>query len=374
MDPIDLPEYLQPLMEGVADYLTLQQREELAAAIYEYRDVFSSGPTDMGRTGLVKHTIDTGDQRPIRLPPSRLPITKQKIEKEEVQKMLDRGVIEPCQSSWASPVVLVTKKDGTTRFCVDYRKLNDVTRKDAYPLPRIDDMLDALRGSRYFSTLDLYSGYWQVKMDEQDIDKTAFVTRQGLFRFAVMPFGLCNAPATFERLMELVLKDLNWKVCLIYLDDIIVYGVGFYPALDQLKMVWKRIREANLKLKPTKCCLMRAEVPFLGHIVSREGVGVDPAKTEAVEKWPTPVNVKDVRAFLGLASYYRRYIPGFSMIAAPMTNLTRQGMDLVWDDACEGAFRTLKAALISAPVLAYPTREGHFTLSTDAIEVGIGAV
>ncbi len=145
--------------------------------------------------------------------------------------------------------------------------------------------------------LDLYSGYWQVEMDEQDIDKTAFVTRQGLFRFTVMPFGLCNAPATFERLMELVLKDLNWKVCLIYLDDIIVYGAGFYPALERLKMVWKRIREANLKLKPTKCCLMRAEVPFLGHIVSREGVGVDLAKTEAVEKWPTPVNVKDVSLF-----------------------------------------------------------------------------
>ncbi len=227
MNPADLPEYLQPLMEGVADDLTLRQREELAATIYEYRDVFSSGPTDMGRMGLVKHTIDTGDQRPIRLPPRRLPITKQEIEKEEVQKMLDRGVIEPCQSSWASPVVLVTKKDGTTRFCVDYRKLNDVTRKDAYLLPRIDDTLDALHGSRYFSTLDLYSGYWQVEMDEQDIDKTAFVTRQGLFQFTVMPFGLCNALATFERLMELVLKDLNWKVCLIYLDDIIVYGAGF---------------------------------------------------------------------------------------------------------------------------------------------------
>ncbi len=303
MDPADLPEYLQPLMEGVADYLTLQQREELAAAIYEYRDVFSSGPTDIGRMGLVKHTIDTGDQRPIRLHPYRLPITKQEIEKEEVQKMLDRGVIEPCQSSWASPVVLA-KKDGTTRFCVDYRKLNDVTREDAYALPRIDDTLYALCGSQYFSTLDLYSGYWQVEMDEKDIDKTAFVTRQGLFRFMVMPFGLCNAPATSERSMELVLKDLNWKVCLIYLDDIIVYGAGFNPALDRLKMVWRYIREANLKLKPTKCCLMRAQVPFLGHIVSHEGVGLDPAKTEAVEKWPTPVNVKDVRAFLGLASYY----------------------------------------------------------------------
>ena len=219
--------------------------------------------------------------------------------------MLDRGVIEPCQSNWASPVVLVTKKHGTTRFCVDYRKLNDVTRKDAYPLPWINDTLDALHSSKYFSTLDLYSGYWKIEMDQQDIDKTAFVTRQGLFQFTVMPFRFCNAPTTFERLMELVLKDLNCKVCLIYLDDIIVYGAGFYPALDRLKMVWRRIREANLKLKPTKCCPMRAQVLFLGHIVSRQGVGMNPAKTEAVEKWPTLVNVKDVRAFLGLASHYR---------------------------------------------------------------------
>ncbi len=151
--------------------------------------------------------------------------------------IVDRGVIEPCQSSWASSVVLVTKKDGTTHFCMDYRKLNDVTRKDAYPLPRIDNTLDALCRSQYFRMLDLYSGYCQVEMDKQDIDKTACVTRQELFRFIVMPFGLCNAPATFERLMELVLKDLNWKVCLIYLDDIIVYGAGFYPALDQLKSV-----------------------------------------------------------------------------------------------------------------------------------------
>ncbi len=328
----------------MSEDLTLHQREELAAAIYEHWDVFSNGPTDMGRTGLVKHTIDTGDQRPVRLPKRRLPIAKQEIEKGEVQKMLNRGVIEPCQSSWASPVVLVMKKDGTTRFCVDYRKLNDVTK--------------CTLCSIYFSTLDLYSGYWQVEMDRRDIDKTAFVTRQGLFRFTVMPFGLCNAPATFERLMELVLKDLNWKICLIYLDDIIVYGAGFYPALDRLKTVWRRIREASLKLKPTKCCLMRAQVPFLGHIVSRQGVGMDPAKTEAIEQWPTPTSVKDVRAFLGLASYYRRYIPGFSTGAAPLTNLTRQGVDLVWDDACEGAFQTLENCSCECAYthLPYPRR------------------
>ncbi len=176
LDPKDLPEHLQPLMEWIAEDITPREREELAAAIYEYRDVFSSGPADMGRTDLVTHSINTGEHRPIRLPPRRLPITKQDVEQAEVQKMLDRGIIEPCQSSWASPVVLVTKKDGSTRFCMDYRKVHEVAREDAYPLPWIDDTLDALRGSQYFSTLDLYSGYWQGKMDPADIDKTVFVT------------------------------------------------------------------------------------------------------------------------------------------------------------------------------------------------------
>ncbi len=317
MDPADLPEYLHPLMEEVSKDLILHQKADLAAAIYEFRDVFSSGSTDMG---LVKHTIDTGDQRPIQLPSRRLPIGKQEIEQDEVQKMLARGVIELCQSSWASPIVLVTKKDGTKRFCISYRKLNDATKKDAYILPRIDDTLDALRGFTYFSTIDLYAGYWQVEMDQRDIDKTTFMTGQRLFRFTLMPFVLCNAPATFERLIELVLKD--WKVCFIYLEDIIVYVTEFYSMLDRLKMSWRRIREANLKLKPTKCCLIQAQVPFLGHIVNHQGVGVDPAKIEAIEKLPTLVNVEDVRAFLGLVSYYDRYIPGFSTVAAPMTNLT----------------------------------------------------
>ncbi len=375
MDPDKLPEHLKPLMQiDLSKDITIREREEVAAAIYEYQDVFSSGPDDIGCTDLVTHSIDTGEHRPIRVPPRRLPITKQDVEKAEVQKMLDKGVIEPCQSSWASPVVLVTKKDGSTRFCIDYRKVNEVTRKDAYPLPRIDDTLDALRGSRYFSTLDLYSGYWQVKMDPKDFDKTAFVMKQGLFRFTVMPFGLCNAPATFEHLMELVLSDLNWKICLIYLDDVIVYGGDFYNALGRLKQVWQRIREANLKLKRSKCCLMRDRVPFLGHYVSREGVEVDPMKTAAVQDWPTLRTVKDVRAFLGLASYYRCCIPNFASVATPLTGLMKKDAKLVWDDNCEQAFETLKKALVQPPVLAYPTRDGPFILSSDASDTGIGAV
>ncbi len=252
--------------------------------------------------------------------------------------MLDQGIIEPCQSSWASPVVLVTKKDDYTRFCVDYRKVNEVTRKDACLLKQIDDTLDALLGSQYFGTLDLYSGYWHKKMDLKDIDKTVFLTRQGLF--TVMPFSLCNAPATFKRLMELVLSDLNWKICLIYLVDVIVYGGNFYDALHRLKTVWQRITEENLKLKPSKCCLMSGRVPFLGHYVSREGVEIDPMKTAAVQDWTKPCTVKNVRSFL-------------ASTATPLTGLTKK--ELIWDDDCEQAFLALKKVLVQSPdPLSYP--------------------
>ena len=369
-------DHVAPLMNDLATDITQAQRTELQETLLEYQDVFSSGPEDVGLTDMVEHTIDTGDSRPIRLPPRRLPISKQQCEADEISKMLQKGVIEPSSSPWASPVVLVTKKDGSTRFCVDYRKLNDVTRKDAYPLPRIDDTLDALKGSMYFSTLDLYSGYWQVKMDDADKHKTAFITRQGLFQFCTMPFGLCNTPATFERLMELTLSGLTWKCCLVYLDDIIVYGRNFDEALVNLRLVLDRIRRARLKLKTSKCELFRAHVPFLGHIVTRDGIYVNPAKCKAVAEWPIPRRVKDVRSFVGLASYYRRFIPNFATVAAPLTEMYRDPKNTIiqWTAARQKAFDTLKQALTSAPVLAYPSREDKFYLSTDASDDGIGAV
>ena len=203
-------------------------------------------------------------------------------------------MIEPSKSSWASPVVLVTKKDGSLRLCVDFRLVNSLTLKDSYPLPRIDDSIDALRGPKWFSTLDLASGYWQVPMASEDMEKTAFATPFGLYQFKVMPFGLANAPATFERMMEHVLSGLHWETCLIYLDDVIIFSKTFEEHIARLHQVLTRLKEANLKLSPSKCKLFRPQVEYLGHVVSKDGVATDPKKIAAVTAWPTPKNPKEV--------------------------------------------------------------------------------
>jgi len=257
---------------------------------------------------------------------------------------------------------------------VDYRKLNSATVKDSYPLPRIDDSIDALSGSCWFSTLDLASGYWQVEVEERDRPKTAFTTGSGLYQFTVMPFGLCNAPATFERLMERVLSGLPWEVCLLYLDDIIVHAKTFKAELERLRSVFARLREAGLKLSPKKCHLFKKRVVFLGHVVSEEGVSTDPEKIKAVCEWPTPTSASTLRSFLGLCSYYRRFVRGFANIAAPLHRLTEKDKAFVWTHECDVAFHRLKQVMSQAPMLAYPTSEGAFVLDTDASNTGIGAV
>ena len=221
-------------------------------------------------------------------PPRRLPYSKRTAANQAITDMENQGIIDPSTSPWASPIVLVEKKDGSLRFCVDYRKLNNITVKDSYPLPRIDDTLDALGGSQWFSTLDLKSGYWQVEMDSNDKEKTAFVVTGGLWQFRVMPFGLCNTPTTFERLMDHVLVGLPWTICMVYLDDIIVHGRTIDQELVNITQVFSCIRNAGLKLAPSKCSLFKQKVKYLGHIISKDGIAAEQEKISTVQSWPRP--------------------------------------------------------------------------------------
>lgn len=371
---VTLPSHLEDLATRSTVHLSETQTIATRQLLAKYADVFSSGDLDLGRTSLVKHAIYTRDSPPIKQPPRRVAPAKREEMLRAVQEMAAAGLIERSDSPWCSPVVLVAKKDGTKRFCVDYRALNSVTVKDAYPLPRMDDTLDALAGVRWFSTLDLKSGYHQVEMEEGDKKKTAFSFGQGLWHFKVMPFGLCNAPSCFERLMEQVLEGLQWKAALVYLDDVLVFGNTFEEERSRLEEVLRRLRVANLKLSPKKCTFFQPEVPFLGHVVGREGVRTDPLKVSAVRDWPVPTNVAEVRSFLGLCSYYRRFVPKFATIAVPLHQLTEKRARFLWDEACQMAFDKLKQVLVSAAVLPYPDPTLPYLLDTDASADGVGAV
>ena len=372
--PREAKEVLWKMVGDSGEVLDSHQQQELYTFLLGFADVFAFTNAEMGRTDKLQHNITTETKHPIRSPPRRMPAVHKEEVHQLIQDMLARNVIQPSTSPWASPVVIVRKKDGSARFSVDYRRLNAVTRKDAYPLPRIDDTLDTLSGSQWFSTLDLLSGYWQVEVAEGDREKTAFATQSGLFEFKVMPFGLCNAPATFQRLMDLVLVGVQWSHYLVYLDDIIVVGRSFHDHLQNLSVVLQRLKEANLRLKPAKCSFCKTQVSYLGHIVSRQGVATDVDKTSKVSSWPTPTTMSEVQKFLGLASYYRRFVKNYATIASPLHKLTERGRQFNWTSECAAAFASLKQKLINAPILAFPDFTQPFLLDTDASHSGIGAV
>ena len=377
--PWGLPLHLIPLVTN-CHLKSEEGKEELAKMLQDNTDVFATPGEPLGSTDRVTHRIDTGNSHPVRLPYRRLPFSKKSALEDEVDKMLEEGVVRPSESPWSSPVVMVTKKDGSCRFCIDYRRLNGVTRKNAYPLPRIDESLDSLGGNKWFCTLDLQSGYWQIGMHPEDREKTAFTTHRGLFEFNVMPFGLCNAPATFENMMETMLRGLLWKSCLVYLDDVVVFGESQEACMKNLQEVFNRLRSYNLKLKPKKCKFFRQTVEYLGRIVTPEGISADPGKIEAVMNWPVPRDSKEVRSFLGFCSYYRDFIPGFAGVAAPIQKLVvgkTKGVRLppfVWPQEAAEAFEQVKALFAKTPVLSYPNEQDPFILDTDASNDSIGAV
>ena len=358
-----LPECFSPL-----------QQQQLNELFKEFQDVFSQGEDDLGNTPLLEHGIETHGP-PLRQPYRRQNPAVHREEMAQVQQMLPSNVIRPSNSPWASPVVMVRKRDGSLRFCVDFRQLNAATVKDAHPLPRIDDLLDALHGAKWFSTLDLKSGYWQVPISEQDKAKTAFRTSSGqLFEFNQVPFGLCNTPATFSRLMDRVLAGLHWETCLFYLDDIIVFSSTWEEHLARLREVFERLRHAKLKLGAAKCTFAAKEVSYLGHRVTEEGLLPDPSLLAAIRDIPPPKTAMEVRSFLGLAGYYRRYVKGFAAIAAPLHALTRKDAVFHWSEDCQNAFDQLKIRLTTRPITAFPDFSQEFRLYTDASTAGLGAI
>ena len=347
----------------------------------EFSDVFAEPPAGLPPAGLPPTRGDT--IHPIPLLPGAAPVAKpmyrlNKVErlvlKDEVLSLLQKGYIEPSSSPFASPVHFVQKKDGSMRMVIDYRAVNDITVKNRFPLPRIDDLLDELQGAKIFSSLDLRSGYHQIRIADEDAPKTAFRTPEGLYHFRVLPFGLCNAPATFQRVMNKVFAPVIGKFVVIYMDDILVYSKTPEEHVLHLREVFKLLRDAKLYVKLSKCDFWKTELVFLGYTVGADGIKPNPSKIAAVQEWPSPKNVKELRSFLGLATFFRRFVQGFSTLVAPLTSLLRKESAFVWNAVCEQTFLKLKEVLTSAPVLAMPDYDKPFEVWCDASGIGIGAL
>ena len=375
----DLPEHMRSVYSQHAEVLTDPWAKfKFFKLLQDHHDVFAKDRYDLGRTDLEYHHIDTGDEPPVRQKARRLPQVQHEEIENQVRKLADAGIITPSNSNYASNVLLVKKKDQSWRLCIDYRELNNKTKhKDPYLIPRIDDTLDALSGARYFCTLDLAQGYHQVELSETSKEKTAFITPHmspSLWEFTCMPFGITGGPATFQRVMDRLLKGMAYKIALAYLDDIIVYGMTFVEVMNRLARVFSRIRMAGLKLKPKKCTFFQKQTLYLGHVVSEEGVQCDPDKIEKVKTWPRPRNGREALRFLGFCNYYNRFIKDFSRLAKPLYALGPKKAVFKWGQEEEESFEQLKAALISAPVMAFPTPNGDWILDTDASGTAMGAV
>ena len=336
-------------------------------------DIFSAKGEANGECTETALRIQTSS-RPICQKAYRTPLNKRCIVEEAIEEMLDDGVIRPSCSPWASPITLVPKKDNTTRFCVDYRRLNAVTEKDTYPLPIIQDIFDQVGGSAVFSTLDLKAGYWQLPVAEEDVYKTAFRCHLGLYEFLKMPFGLANAPAVFQRTMDKILSGLVGYCVFVYLDDIVVYSRNMEDHEHHLQLVFDRLRDAGLRLKPTKCAFGLEEVKLLGYIVGTQGIRTDPEKVTAIANLKPPKTVNEVRSFLGMTGYYRSCVPDYAKTAEPLVSLTRKHIRFDWNDERQRAFDTLKELLTSSHVMTAPDTTKPYKLYTDACDYAVGGI
>ncbi|KAI2644051.1 Retrovirus-related Pol polyprotein from transposon 17.6 [Labeo rohita] len=351
-------------------HLEDSKREELQHLLNEFPALFCQRP---GRTELAQHTIHLSD--PSRQHPYRVPERLVEPLKEKIKMMKDLGVIEPSTSEWSSPIVIVPKKDGFLRVCIDFRKLNAQSKFDAYPMPRVDDLLEKIGKARYITTLDLCKGYWQVPLNPESRPYTAFRTPLGLFQFTVLPLGLHRAPATFQRLMDRVLQGCeDWSAA--YMDDVVIHSNSWAEHLQHLQQTLKRIQEAGLTLNVAKCEWARQEANYLGDHLGNGQLRPQMDKVEAIRRSPQPKTKKEVRSFLGLVGWYRRFVPNFASIAAPLANLLSKTVTnpIPWTDDCETAFNALKDKMYSSPVLQSPDFSQRFLVQVDASTAGIGAV
>lgn len=369
------------LLSGEADQEKQEQvakEEEIPQAVTgllsEYEHLFSE-PRGLPLSRAADHTIPLiHGAQPVKVRPYRYsPIQKTEIEKQ-LKQMIAQGVIRPSTSSFASPVLLVRKKDGTWRFCIDYRHLNAITVKHKHPMPVVDELLDELAGSQWFTKLDFRSGYHQICMVVGEEYKTAFRTHNGLFEFLVMPFGLTNAPATFQSFMNAIFAELLRKGVLVFMDDILIYSRTLEEHMSILKKVFQILEQHKFLIKKSKCSFAKNTVEYLGHVISKEGVATDTTKIQAVSSWRTPSTVKQLRGFIGLTGYYRKFIRHYGLISKPLTELLKKNVPFQWTSIIKEAFQTLKQQLLTAPVLAMPDFAKQFEIETDASDLGVGAV
>ena len=383
--PKPTPERLNDLftkldLSGIQDWPEdLQQK--VHDLMIEYQHSFALNDLELGKTSKVKHEIKLSNpvafkDRYCQIPPHEFDEVQ-----SHLQDMLKVGAIRKSVSLWASPVVLVRKKDSSLRFCIDLHKLNSRMIKDAYSLPRIEESLDCLNGAIIFTSLDLKAGYWQVEMEESSIPYTAFtVGPLGFYKCVHMPFGLTNAPAMFQCLMESCLGDYHLKYCIIYLDDIIIFSKTPEEHISRLCKVFQKLDEAGLCLKPNKCEFFKDRLEYLGHVVSSKGIETNPKKIAVILNWPLPRNITQIRSFLGFCNYYRKFIKGYAQVARPLyqlltgENAKKKTNEVEWTEQCEQAFNKLKKICSDTPILAYADYSKCFKVCTDALEQGLGAV